>query len=129
MSQNLNKFVVKKISGHGRGKELGIPTINMEIPNNLQLPYGVYAGWIVVKGKKYQSAIHFGPRPTFNETEPSLEAYILDGNIKNVPNVLELILIQFIRGVETFYFTSEKEMLTRIDQDIKEINTILSIDN
>jgi len=116
---------VQRVSGKGRGKNLGIPTLNFVVPTNLKLPYGIYAGWLTTAEKKYQTAIHFGPRPTFNEIEPSLEAYILEGFIENVPKDLELEFVQRIRDIHTFNFETPELMINQINHDIKEVKKTL----
>lgn len=120
------KFKLTKTKGKGRGEELGIPTINFTIPENLDLPYGVYAGWFYNNTQKYQAAIHFGPRPTFNEKDPSLEAYILSGNIEITQDSFMLEFVKLIRDEKTFHFNSESEMLARIAKDVEEIKKVLN---
>lgn len=119
---NLN-LPLKMVKGKGRGKPIGIPTLNFAIPKILKLPYGIYAGWLMTKNNKYQTAIHFGPRPQFDETDPSLEAYILDGEIINQNEQLRLMFVGFIRTIERF--SSVTEMLKRIETDVKEVKEVL----
>lgn len=114
---------VKRIQGKGRGKKLGIPTLNFEIPQHLKLPHGIYAGLLISGNKKYKAAIHFGPRPQFNEPDPSLEAYLLDGSTEHFSNNIQLELVKYIRPIQSF--VSVEKMLKRIDVDIKEIAEIL----
>ena len=69
--------------GNGRGgPELGFPTANVAVPEEILLPAdGVYAGHFVrADGTVHQAAISVGRRPTFYEpgTAPVLvEAYLL----------------------------------------------------
>lgn len=116
-------IVVERTKGKGRGKKLGIPTFNFKIPKSLNLPYGVYAGYLVTEKVKYKAAIHFGPRPQFQESDPSLEAFILEGNIQTLSDQLELEFISFIRDIQSF--PSVSDMLKRIEIDIEAIKKIL----
>lgn len=116
-------FPVSQIKGKGRGKKLGIPTFNFKIPKNLKLNHGVYAGWLINKDIRYAAAIHFGPRPQFHETDPSLESYILDKEIPVTLIATSLQFVKFIRKIKLF--PSVNHMLKQIDQDIKEINLTL----
>lgn len=111
------------IKGKGRGKGLGIPTINFEIPQNLEIPYGVYAGRLVTKDKIYPVAIHFGPRPVFSEEDISLEAYVLE-KFESVIKEGEVVFIKYIREIKEF---TTQEMIIQINQDIREIKKILKI--
>lgn len=70
------------VKGDGRGRQLGYPTANIEVPPEILVPGdGIYAGWYHrPTGEKLLSAISVGRRPTFHpdSTEPVLEAYLLD---------------------------------------------------
>ncbi len=69
-------------SGDGRGRDLGFPTANVEVPPDILLPGpGIYAGWYVrPDGSCQPSAISLGVRPTFHPGGGPmvLEAYLLD---------------------------------------------------
>ncbi|MEY2754648.1 MAG: adenylyltransferase/riboflavin kinase [Actinomycetota bacterium] len=70
------------VTGDQRGRTLGFPTANVEVPNVTCLPAdGVYAGWYVrPDGTRQACAINLGRRPTFYEHADSslLEAHLLD---------------------------------------------------
>ncbi len=72
----------KVVQGDKRGRLLGFPTANVEVPNRVCLPAdGVYAGWYErPDGESYPCAINLGRRPTFYEHADSslLEAHLLD---------------------------------------------------
>jgi len=71
------RFTTKQIKGKGRGKFLGFPTINLEIPAGFELAEGIYAAWVTINGVRFRGALHWGPIPTFEETAKSLEIYVL----------------------------------------------------
>ena len=70
------------VQGDQRGKLLGFPTANVEVPNRVCLPAdGVYAGWYERPNRQtHPCAINLGRRPTFYEHADSslLEAHLLD---------------------------------------------------
>lgn len=70
------------VKGDQRGRLLGFPTANVELPSVICLPAdGVYAGWYVrPDGSRQACAINLGRRPTFYEHADSslLEAHLLD---------------------------------------------------
>jgi riboflavin kinase/FMN adenylyltransferase len=72
----------KVVQGDQRGRLLGFPTANVEVPNRVCLPAdGVYAGWYErPNGDVHACAINLGRRPTFYEHADSslLEAHLLD---------------------------------------------------
>lgn len=70
------------VQGDQRGRLLGFPTANVEVPNAVCLPAdGVYAGWYErPNGDVHPCAINLGRRPTFYAHADSslLEAHLLD---------------------------------------------------
>ena len=72
----------KVVMGDQRGRLLGFPTANVEVPNSICLPAdGVYAGWYQRSdGVVHECAINLGRRPTFYEhaDHSLLEAHLLD---------------------------------------------------
>jgi riboflavin kinase/FMN adenylyltransferase len=69
--------------GDKRGRELGFPTANLEIPAEVQLPSdGIYAGWFErADGSVHATAMSLGHRPTFYERPqgaPLLECNLID---------------------------------------------------
>lgn len=58
------------IPGHRRGRELGFPTANMNIPSHKIIPpSGVYAATVIVDGKCYPGALNIGSNPTFPDVK------------------------------------------------------------
>jgi riboflavin kinase / FMN adenylyltransferase len=70
------------VMGDQRGRLLGFPTANVEVPNAVCMPAdGVYAGWYRrPDGSVHPCAINLGRRPTFYEhaDHSLLEAHLLD---------------------------------------------------
>lgn len=71
------------VHGDGRGgTELGFPTANVAVPDEICLPSdGIYAGWYLrPDGEPRPAALSLGRRPTFYEDSPYslLEAHLLD---------------------------------------------------
>jgi len=71
------RFTTGQIKGKGRGKLLGYPTINLEVPVGFDLADGIYAAWVTIDGIRFRGALHWGPIPTFDEDTKSLEVYVL----------------------------------------------------
>jgi len=65
--------------GAGRGRELGIPTANLDVINETLPGGGVYAAWARLEGGGPERAVvNIGRRPTFGAGELILEAHLLD---------------------------------------------------
>ena len=70
------------VVGDQRGRTLGFPTANVEVPNSMCMPAdGVYVGWYDrPDGSAHPCAINLGRRPTFYEhaDHSLLEAHLID---------------------------------------------------
>lgn len=114
------KFTTRQIPGRGRGKFLGFPTINMEIPAHFDLEEGIYAVWVTIEKKKFPGALHYGPIPTFGENQKSLEVFLMDATEKQVHSLntksIQVAPIRFIREVRSF--PSSEALVRQMQKDI-----------
>ncbi len=119
------RFRAKTVRGAGRGRGLGVPTINMDIADvPAGLTHGIYACWIVLDGKRLPGAMHYGPRPAFNDSE-SLEVHIIGERVTDVPEEAEVEVIRYLREVRNF---ADAEALKRaMEQDIRRARGILGV--
>lgn len=111
------------VSGQGRGRRIGFPTINMAIPDALGTTHGIYAGWVEIRGRRHPAAIHFGPIPTFSESVPTLEAYLIDGPHLSLPTEVGVELVAHIRDIEQFL--GAQELAVQIASDVEEVKKVL----
>jgi riboflavin kinase/FMN adenylyltransferase len=65
------------VEGRKRGQTIGFPTANMVTENELIPPHGVYATTMTIDGLVHAGLTNIGIRPTFNETEPTIETHLL----------------------------------------------------
>ena len=92
-------YQLRGIVGHGdkRGRELGFPTANLEVDQEMQLcADGVYAGWYLrPDGTRHQTAVSVGRQPTFFASRPFslVEAHLLDfqGDLYDEMGTVELV--------------------------------------
>ena len=120
-----NSFIGRKYSftgivvrGDKRGRELGFPTANLKIENEVKLlpAIGIYAVEVTVKEKKYLGLLSVGKRPTFyisGEIVP--EVYIYDFDDEIYDEVIAVDMIERIRGEEKF--TSADELVKQMNED------------
>jgi riboflavin kinase/FMN adenylyltransferase len=67
------------VVGNRQGRELGFPTANLSLPEDILLPAdGIYASWTIINGVRHPSATSIGVRPTFGLTQRVVEAYVID---------------------------------------------------
>ena len=87
--------------------------------------HGIYAGWTYLQEKKYPTAFHFGPIPTFGETGVSLEGFLIDADLTRTPDVVEFELVEFIREIRTF--PNADDLVAQITKDVAETKHILQM--
>lgn len=121
------KYRSNVVTGHGRGKGLGFPTFNLVVPDQFDFEFGVYSASVWIDEVRYLGALHYGPVPTFDETAPTLEIFVLDYD-QDIPiESLQFEIIHRIRDI--MRFDSVKELHDRIEQDVAEVRTIRPLSN
>lgn len=107
------------VAGDGRGRTIGVPTANLEVPAGLVVPgNGVYAGHAVAGDQTWSAVTNVGVRPTFDGTTRSVEVHLLDADEDLYGRELAFRFLHRIRGERRF--DSVDELVTRITQDIEE---------
>jgi riboflavin kinase / FMN adenylyltransferase len=102
------------VRGDGRGRELGFPTANLDVPGGLLVPPdGVYAGWTRDK----RAAVSIGTNPHFDGVERRVEAHLLDfdGDLYDERLVVEL----WTPLREQRRFDSLEELVAAIGDDVE----------
>jgi len=91
------------VTGDGRGHQLGFPTANLHVENDLLPPNGVYATLLVVDGVVHQAVTNIGVRPTFGETHGVVvetHVFDLDGDLYG--RHVRLAFVQRVRDERAF---------------------------
>jgi riboflavin kinase/FMN adenylyltransferase len=116
----------KVSSGKGRGKSLGYPTLNLDVPSRKLLPPdGVYSVKAQLQGKSYPGMMHIGPKPTFKDDTRSVEVHLFDWQKDlGVINV-ELLVERWIR--ESKDFTDSQQLKDQLRSDEKRIKEMFGI--
>jgi riboflavin kinase/FMN adenylyltransferase len=113
------------VRGEGRGRGLGFPTANVDVPPTIVVPGdGVYAGWLVrADGTRLPAAISIGTNPTFDGTQRTVEAYALDVDIDLYDEVVAVQFVGRLRGMERF--ASVDELVEQMKQDVADSRRML----
>ena len=92
------------VRGDGRGRGLGFPTANVDVPERMAVPAdGVYAGWLVrADGTRLPAAISVGTNPTFDGVERRVEAYALDVDVDLYDEAVAVAFVDRLRGMVRF---------------------------
>ena len=126
----IEKFsITEKVSqGDQRGRTIGIPTANLNYPENIiKIPYGVYAVQIKILNNVHFGIVNFGLRPTFNKQTAILEAHIFDFEEDIYGKEIEVLFFSKIRDEQKF--NGIKELLNQITLDITVAKKILNYGN
>lgn len=114
----------KIIKGESRGKTLGYPTVNLDVPREIALPKcGVYAASVCVKGCMFGAVTNVGTRPTFSGETMSVETHIIgfEGNLYG--EILRVFLAKRLR--DEIKFSSGEALTYQISQDVERAKEIL----
>src|SRR5436309_12445844 len=113
----------KVVRGAGRGRSIGIPTINLEPPDPRKLlpPDGVYAVSVTVgkgetgNGKRYGGMMNQGPRPTFGDHARTLEVHLFDFDGELYGETVDVAWVQRLRDVQAF--PSRDALVAQLERD------------
>ncbi len=115
------------VHGDQRGRLLGFPTANVEVPNAMCLPAdGVYAGWYLrPDGHRHPCAINLGRRPTFYEhaDHSLLEAHLLDFDGDLYEEEAHVQFTNFLRSERKF--DGIDSLIAQLKQDIDHARSAL----
>ena len=114
------------ISGKGRGRKLlNFATANIEtLPDKILPVDGVYLVEIKIDNKKYYGLMNIGVKPTFRETERTIEVHIINFNKKIYNKKVVVNILQKIR--EEKYFNHPDLLKKQIEDDISTAHKIIS---
>ena len=111
-------YTVSGVVGHGdgRGRQIGVPTINLTDvpPQKLLPPDGVYAVEVEWRGGRLGGMMHQGPRPTFDDGRRTLEANLFDFEGDLYGEWVRIAWVQRLRDIERFASVAQlKEQMER----------------
>ncbi len=69
------------VTGDRRGRTIGFPTANLLTDPRKALPVGVFAVQVDTPSGRFGGMANVGPRPTFPDAAPTLEAHLFDVDV------------------------------------------------
>jgi riboflavin kinase / FMN adenylyltransferase len=114
------------VEGDKRGRELGYPTANLGLGDEVAIPEdGIYAGWLTrASGVRLPAAVSIGTNPTFDGTTRRVEAYVLDRDDLELYG--EHVVVEFVERLrDTLRFDGVDALLVRMAVDVDQARAIL----
>lgn len=103
--------------GMGRGRTIGVPTVNLAPPSPRKLlpPDGVYAAVVSWRGGSRGAMANLGPRPTFGDQSRGLEAHLFghEGDLYG-----EVMTVEFVNRLrDVMRFPSPDALVEQLGKD------------
>lgn len=107
------------VKGAGRGRQIGVPTANIEFDSDLLVPKrGVYITRTRYKDQVYFSVTNIGKNPTFKTDESvSVETHLLDFDNDIYGDEISVQFVDRIRDEKKF--DSVNELIEQIKNDVE----------
>lgn len=111
------------VRGAGRGRTIGVPTINLETPDLRKLlpPDGVYAVTVIVgkretgNEKRFGGMMNQGPRPTFGDQARTLEVHLFEFDGELYGETVDVAWVRRLRDVQAF--PSREALVAQLERD------------
>jgi riboflavin kinase/FMN adenylyltransferase len=107
------------VPGAGRGRTLTVPTLNVNAENELIPKMGVFVTRISLDGQPFMDSVtNIGIRPTFDESQLTIESFVLRDA---VPQDAVRARLEFIRRLrDETKFESPEALRTQIAADVQQ---------
>lgn len=113
------------VRGDQRGRQLGFPTANLLCESRAAIPAdGVYAAWLVRRGRREMAAVSIGTNPTFSGRERRVEAFVLDFDDDLYGERVGLDFVAHLREMRRY--DALEPLIAQIAQDVADTRDILS---
>jgi riboflavin kinase/FMN adenylyltransferase len=113
------------VPGTHTGVQLGFPTANLETAPEQGLPTdGVYVTWAYIDNKAYPSMTKIGRRPSFGDSQRTVEVYILDYQGDLYGREMNIDIVERLRDV--IKFDTAEALKSQIAEDVKQGRAILT---
>lgn len=111
------------VRGQGRGIKLGYPTANVGAIDTLLPAEAIYAGRAWIEGRWYATAMSLGGNPTFDESEPKVEAFLLDYHGDLYGRSIEIDFLARLRDIKRF--DSAGQLIEQMALDVEETRRVV----
>lgn len=116
----------KVVQGAQRGRQLGVPTANLQVTDQLVPADGVYAGRCAIDERPWPAAVSIGTNPTFGDNPRTVEAHLIGFAGDLYGRTLRLELLDWQR--EQWVYSDIELLKERIARDIQNSSSLASFD-
>ncbi len=116
-------IIGKVIHGQELGRTLGFPTANLLPDPSCRLRHGIYAVRVVAGTKIHDGVASYGRRPTFDNGQALLEAFLFDFSGDLYGETIEVLFIGWIRAEAKF--ASAAALMAQMQRDEARAKEIL----
>jgi riboflavin kinase/FMN adenylyltransferase len=116
-------IIGKVIHGQELGRTLGFPTANLLPDPSCRLRHGIYAVRVVAGTKIHDGVASYGRRPTFDNGQALLEAFLFDFSGDLYGETIEVLFIGWIRAEAKF--ASAAALIAQMQRDETRAKEIL----
>ncbi len=110
------------VYGDGRGRNIGVPTVNLDLPVGvMEIKRGVYGTHTIVGDKEYKSVTNVGPRPTFSRSKFAVETNLIGyegGSL--LGKQITVYFRKYLRAIRKFKTAEELVARINLDKEWKE---------
>ena len=104
------------VHGDGRGAAIGVPTANLETPNDLVPGDGVYVTEAVLESATHPAVTNIGSRPTFEGAAYAIETHLLEGTGDIYDRPIEVRFLARLR--QELKFPSVEALIDQVRRDV-----------
>ena len=119
-------FSGRVVSGEGRGRLLGFPTLNLELASRRKLlpPHGVYAVYAHGRDASFGGMMNLGPRPTFGDERVTLEVHMFEASGDWYGTSVRVEFVARLR--DTMRFSGPAELVAQLERDANNARAALT---
>lgn len=116
------------VMGDQRGRELGFPTANLSVGDDMAVPAdGVYAGWLTGEdGVRRAAAISVGSNPTFDGVDRRVESHVIGETELELYGVE--VVVEFVARLRgQVRYTGPEALIAQMELDVQQAKEILDL--
>ncbi len=119
-------FISRTSKGSGKGREIGFPTLNLDISHYPLPPFGVYTCMLQCAGIDHPAIANLGVAPTLQENRrPLLEVHLLSPAGELDDQEVSVTLRHFLRPEQKF--ETPQALIAQITADVRQAKGLLGL--